>query len=72
MMSEIEKLKEQARKAWLDYQMAMDGIDCGHFLLQFIRPGAREAAKRFDAVMKRLKEIDPACPKNFSIIERIS
>jgi hypothetical protein len=62
-MSEVDKLKAQARRARLDFDAMLDGVDCGAAMLKTIKPEAQAAADRYNAAMAGLEKIDPNFPK---------
>lgn len=61
-MSQIEKLKRKARKAYLTYVDYTADRSCGHALSQYMSPTASIAAREYDEAMHALRLLDPNCP----------
>jgi hypothetical protein len=62
-VSEIDRLKREARRLHRLIEANLDSVDCGISLLCFIRPRVGRYVAEFDAIVARLKEIDPGFPK---------
>jgi hypothetical protein len=60
---DIATLKYEARRAYASMRALASRGDCGHNLMSYISSDYDAAVRRFDAIMVRLREIDPACPK---------
>jgi hypothetical protein len=60
---EIWALKRRARRLYLEMDQMQDESDCGHKLLCEIYPHYKQLQDDFDAVMHRLRQIDPKAPK---------
>lgn len=60
--TDIETLKEQARRHYVAYRRIADNATGGEALLQEISITAREHALAFDAAMKRICALDPGAP----------
>jgi hypothetical protein len=60
---EIWALKRRARSIYKQMDEIQEGSDCGHKLLCEIYPHYRQLQNDFDAVMYRLRQIDPKAPK---------
>jgi hypothetical protein len=63
-VSEIDRLKRRARALHRQMERELDSVDCGLSLLCFIRPHVGRIVTEFDAIVARLKEIDPSFPKD--------
>lgn len=61
-MTNIDKLKRQARDALIEYRNLAASADCGNALLQNVSLFASDAARRYDAAMRELSSLDPARP----------
>jgi hypothetical protein len=62
-MSEIERLKREARRLNRLIEANLDSVDCGISMLCFFRPSVGRYVTEFDACIARLREIDPSFPK---------
>ncbi len=57
------RLRQQAKAHYLVYHKAMDELDCGTSLGEYISGTAQEAKRKFNETMDKLALIDPSCPK---------
>lgn len=56
---EIWALKRKARRLYMEMDRMQEESDCGHKLLCEIYPHYQQLQNDFDAVMYRLRQIDP-------------
>lgn len=61
-MSDVEKLKRKARKAYITYVEYTADRTCGNALAQYMSPAASTAAREYDEAMHALRLLDPKCP----------
>ena len=62
-LSEIERLKREARSAYRTRMAIFDEMDCGHAVAMVISSRYRNAFERYNRAMERLREIDPTFPR---------
>lgn len=64
MPTEVERLKVQARKAYLSYWAEFDRnkYDCGRRMAEHMNPHLSQAKRQFNEAMDKLSKLDPTCP----------
>jgi DNA-directed RNA polymerase subunit L len=59
--NEIEKLKKEAKKYYLQYQN--NDYSCGLLLADYMSKDRIDIKSNFNNAWKKLMELDPSCPK---------
>jgi hypothetical protein len=66
-MSEISKLKAEAKRVYLRYKKKRDEFSCGKNLMEHICPGTFTDRMQFNKIMEELETLDPDCPKGIRL-----
>lgn len=61
--AQIQKLKAKLRKYYLQYHNALDGLDCGKTLGEYVSSRATRAKCAYNEVIDELVKLDPEAEK---------
>ena len=63
ILSDLPRLKKEARKTYLEYQEILGTFSCGANLAETISKDLYAAKVRFNKLMDTMALVDPNCPK---------